>query len=565
VVSLVVGDFVFAAGEVGLVTLSWSLLDVPFLMVPALMGVALLHPSSRLLDETLPAQRRVMSRSRRFTVCVAILAPVIVLLVDDVSEPRLVSALLCVLLAGTAALRIGLAMQGEVAALRRLSHQATHDDLTGLPTRQLLTERADRMLRSRTGSLAVIFIDLDRFKLVNDSVGHSAGDGLLVAVAERLLASAPPDAMVSRVSGDEFLVLVGADAAEALEVAERLRAALCEPFTFGSGADVFSSASVGVAVSNPSIPTDGVTLMREADAAMYRSKENGRNMVTMFDATMRERVERRVQVEQDLRTAVDAGTISVNYQVVVSWPESRVVGLEALARWTRENGEQIAPAEFIDIAEESGLIVPLGDFVLEEALRQVAWLRANVPGASDLQVAVNVSPRQFRTGDLADVVEELLLKYGLPGDALCLEITEGVLMVDSIAAAATMAAIASLGVRLAVDDFGTGFSSLSYLQRFPIDVVKIDRSFVRDVATDDGARTLVAAIVGMARALRLGVVAEGVETEEQARRLRNIGCETMQGFWWGAAVPIVDVPRLIVSIAQRGERARRARCASVRN
>ena len=564
--SLLVGDIVFALGEVGhLAGASENLLEVPYLLVPACISSALLHPSSASFappDGETPSD---LSMARRWVVGVSVLAPAVILLSDGITVDRLIAVALCVTLAATAVARIVDLMRSQAEHQHQLTHRATHDELTGLPGRHLLSRRADELLRTPGRAAAMMFLDLDRFKLVNDSMGHAAGDELLVQAAERLRRVAPPPIMVGRVSGDEFLVLVpDTNTAGALSLAERLRQVMSERFVLSDGVAVFASASIGIAIARADEGTDATTMIREADAAMYRSKETGRDAITVFDASMRERIERRVDIERTLRGAIERGEIGVAYQPVVAWPEGHVLGVEALARWTKGE-ERVAPTEFIDVAEESGLIVPLGAFILDEALRQVAWMRKNIPSAKDMYASVNVSPRQLQAGDFADVVAETLHRHHLPGGALFLEITESVMMGDTMAASAAMTALTSLDVRLSVDDFGTGFSSLSYLKRFPVDVVKIDRSFVSGLAHDESDASLVAAIVKMATALGLTTIAEGVETHEQARRLIEFGCTRMQGYLFSAPVPMDELVDTVQAIDRRTVPSdRRRRCAPAR-
>ena len=564
--ALVVGDIVFALGEVGHVSsVSQNVLEVPYLLVPACIGTALLHPSSARFAEVEQESPSDLSMARRWVVGVSLVAPVVVLLGEGITPSRLISALICLVLAATAVARIVGLMRSQAEHQNELTRRATHDELTGLPGRHLLSHRADELLGTPGRRAAMMFIDLDRFKLVNDSMGHAAGDELLVQAAERLRRVAPPPIMVGRVSGDEFLVLIpDCNTAGALSVADRIRATLAERYVLSDGVAVFTSASIGIAVSAFDGTQDATTMIREADAAMYRSKETGRDAITVFDSSMRERIERRVEIERTLRSAIERGEIGVAYQPVVSWPDGRVLGVEALARWTKGD-ERVAPAEFIDVAEESGLIIPLGAFVLDEALRQVAWMRANIPSAKDVYASVNVSPRQLQSGDFADLVAETLHRHHLPGGALFLEITESVMMGDTLAAAAAMTALTSLDVRLSVDDFGTGFSSLSYLKRFPVDVVKIDRSFVSGLAHDESDASLVAAIIKMATALGLTTIAEGVETHEQARRLIELGCTKMQGYLFSAPVPMGELVETVHAIGGRtASFDRRRRCAPVR-
>ena len=564
--ALVIGDVVFALGEVGHTPgVSKNMLEVPYLLVPACIGTALLHPSSARFTPVPDDSPSDLSIARRWIVAVSLVAPVVVLLGEGITVNRLISAAICVGLAIATITRIVGLMRSQAEHRNELTRRATHDELTGLPARQLLSQRADELLATPGRRVAMMFIDLDRFKLVNDSMGHAAGDELLVQAAERLVRVAPEPILVGRVSGDEFLVLIpDGNTAGALSVAERIRTTVAERFVLANGVAVFTSASIGIAVSGYDGTRDATTMIREADAAMYRSKETGRDAITVFDSSMRERIERRVEIERSLRSAIQRGEIGVAYQPVVSWPDQRVLGVEALARWTKGT-ERVAPTEFIDVAEESGLIVPLGAFVLDEALRQVAWMRANIPWAKHVYASVNVSPRQLQADDFADVVAESLHRHHLPGGALFLEITEGVMMGDTLAASAAMTALTSLDVRLSVDDFGTGFSSLSYLKRFPVDVVKIDRSFVSGLGQDESDASLVAAIIKMASALDLTTIAEGVETHEQARRLIELGCTKMQGYLFSAPVPMDELVETMQTLSGRTDSfARRRRCAPVR-
>lgn len=559
--SLLVGDVAFAAGELGLVDLPDHLLEVPYLLVPAALGTALLDPSARRIANAASRTDDVMKKSRHLMVSIALFAPVAVLLLERPSGTELFSVALCVILAVLAVVRIVLAMQAQAESKELLAYQATHDELTGLPGRIIATQLIDELLQRDDQPVAVMFVDLDHFKLVNDSMGHAAGDELLALVADRLRGAMPDDVVVCRVSGDEFLVVApGRSPGEAGSLGERIRSVMSERFVLRNGVDVFAAASAGIAVGRRRDGTDASTLIREADAAMYRSKELGRNQTTMFDIAMREEIEYRVSLERALREAIPSGGLSVAYQPIVAWPSQTVVGLEALARWKRD-GHDIPPPAFIKVAEDSGLIIPLGAFVLDEALRQVAWLRQNIGGCEELYMSVNLSPMQLQSGEIVDVIAEALDRHGLPGRALYLEITEGVMMSDPVAAVSAMSAIGALGVRLALDDFGTGFSSLSYLKRFPIDVVKIDRSFVSGLGAGDADESVVKAIVSMTEALDLVTIAEGVETKEQAQRLAALGCDRMQGFLFSRAVPIIELPDVLARLSDRHvARPRRRRC-----
>ena len=375
---------------------------------------------------------------------------------------------------------------------------------------------------------------------------------MLVDAAKRIVGCLRSTDVVGRISGDEFIVVtVGLDEPPTTSMADRIRRILGEGFYLESG-EVFVSASVGVTFAGPN--AQAATLIQEADTAMYRSKDSGRNMVTTFDFSMRERVARRVELERLLRHAIDGREIAAHYQPLVTLPEGRVVGFEALARW-QSDGHMISPAEFIPIAEDSGLIVQLGAFMLDEGCRQLSRMRQSLPGGEELYMSINLSPRQVREGDIVDTVAEALERHHLPGEALWLEITESVMMEDSLTTASVMSGLRSLDVRLSVDDFGTGFSSLSYLKRFPVSQVKIDRSFVMGLGHHQSDSSLVSAIIAMANALGLSTTAEGVETIEQARQLHDLGCRQAQGYLYSKAVPASEVTATLVKLGLAGSKA----------
>jgi diguanylate cyclase (GGDEF)-like protein len=553
--ALLIGDIVFALGEVGAVKISQSILEIPYLLVPACIGTAATHPSIRSLDRATRRQGPSLGRGRLLAVAGALLVPIVLIARRGMSPGKLVTLALCLVLAGAAVIRLAGAMKQQAASEARLAHQATHDELTGLPSRVYIVEHTEKMMEQSdlTGdSVALMFIDLDQFKLVNDSMGHNVGDQLLVLAAQRISGCVRPQDIVGRISGDEFiLVAVGLDAPQAFSLADRIRQVLGDAFYLDAG-EVFISVSIGITVATGS-GTSASTLIQEADTAMYRSKEAGRNTVTMFDTSMRERVARRVVLERQLRHALNEGHFAAFYQPIVALPSGRVHGFEALARWV-DGGHMISPAEFIPIAEESGLIVPLGKFMLDDACKQLAWWRASVPNGEGLYMSVNLSPRQVRQSDIVDTVAEALDRYRLPGDALWLEITESLMMEDSIATAAVMSGLRALGVRLSVDDFGTGFSSLSYLKRFPVSRVKIDRAFVTGLGEHTSDSSLVAAILAMGSALDLDAVAEGVESLEQAERLFELGCRMAQGYLFSKAVPAADVPETLDRLGIAGTR-----------
>jgi diguanylate cyclase (GGDEF)-like protein/PAS domain S-box-containing protein len=424
-----------------------------------------------------------------------------------------------------------------------LAHQALHDALTGLPNRALLLDRLDRALADpRRAAVAVVFMDLDRFKWVNDSISHAAGDELLVAVSARIGSVTRASDTVARFGGDEFVVVCDQLTSERqlFEVVERLSGELTKPFVL-EGHEVIVTASLGLAVAPVGEDVESEALIRDADTAMYRAKEKGRARVEIFDEAMRERASERIEVQGDLRLGLHHGQLKPWFQPVVDVRTGRVVGCEALARWLHPTKGLLMPEAFIALAEESGAIVPLGASLLLEACRQVATWNRSRPVSEPLSVAVNVSARQLSSPQLVDTVRDALAITGLPGRLLCLEVTESVVMEDVVMSGAVLGRLRELGVRTAVDDFGTGYSSLAYLLSLPVDLLKIDRSFIRALDTDGGpAVAIVRAIAALADALGLGVLAEGVETVDQLAQVDGLGVQHAQGYLWGKAVPAAE-------------------------
>jgi diguanylate cyclase (GGDEF)-like protein len=433
-------------------------------------------------------------------------------------------------------------------AEEQLRHQAFHDPLTGLANRALFTDRVEHalVLGGRTGTgVAVLFLDLDDFKAINDSLGHVAGDRLLAAAGGRLRETLSPAYTVARLGGDEFAILVEDPNAPtaALDAAERLIAALETPFEL-EGREVFVTASVGIALGG-----EADELLRSADVAMYRAKAGGKAQYVVYTPRMDEDLVGRLELVSDLRRARVEEDFVLHYQPVVDLVTGAVHGVEALVRWQHPTRGLVSPGDFVPLAEETGRIVELGRWVLGEACRQAARWRGQLPGVRSLAVSVNVSTRQVRRSVLVDDVQAALAESGLPPEALVLELTESVLARRREELTAVLEEVAALGVRIALDDFGTGYSSLSLLQDLPVDSLKVDRSFVRDLDTSPRRAGFVRAIVDLADALGVTVIAEGVETEAQVAELRRLGCRVGQGFLFARPLEARALEELLVSRA----------------
>jgi diguanylate cyclase (GGDEF)-like protein len=413
-----------------------------------------------------------------------------------------------------------------------LAHQATHDALTGLPNRVLLLDRLEQALqraRRHHKRVAVLFLDLDRFKVVNDSLGHSVGDRLLVSIAERLGTVVRPGDTIARFGGDEFVVLCEdlETQADAVAVAERVNAVISGPFEIDD-AEVFVGVSIGIAFPDD-IEAEAGTLIRDADAAMYRAKERGRARYEVFDNQMRASAVDRLDIENALRRAQERRELRVFYQPIISLDTGAITGVEALIRWEHPERGLLNPIEFIQIAEETGLIVPMGAWVLDHACRQIMRWQAQIPDLGPLKISVNLSGRQLGHPNLVADVKAIITETHINPSQVELEITESVLMDDVEMSEDTLGQLKKLGVKLVVDDFGTGYSSLSYLRRFPVDVLKVDRSFVDGLGTDPSDSAIVTAIITLAHTLGLRAVAEGVETDTQLAELRNLSCDMARG------------------------------------
>jgi diguanylate cyclase (GGDEF)-like protein/PAS domain S-box-containing protein len=432
-------------------------------------------------------------------------------------------------------------------AQEALHHQAFHDALTGLPNRALFTDRLEHALTRagrRDTSVAVLFLDLDNFKVVNDSLGHAQGDALLGIVAQRLRDCLRAADTGARLGGDEFTVLLEdvSGEAEALTVAERIARALRVPVVL-QGREVVISASIGIAIALPN--GAGNDLMREADLAMYRAKANGKAGCALFDPRLEMRAMERLELETDLRRALARGEFRVHYQPIVALGDETIAGVEALVRWQHPERGLVQPLSFIPVAEETGLIVPIGQWVLEQACQQSRLWQEQFPRHAPLSISVNLSARQLQHPGLVADVARAVLDAGMDPATLELEITESVVMQDAEATDATLRALKAIGIRLAIDDFGTGYSSLSYLKRFPVDTLKIDRSFVDGLGSDSQDTAIVHSVAALARALDLSVTGEGVETSAQHVLLQQLGCNLAQGYLYARPIPAADITALL--------------------
>jgi diguanylate cyclase (GGDEF)-like protein/PAS domain S-box-containing protein len=428
----------------------------------------------------------------------------------------------------------------------RIEHQANYDNLTGLANRSLLQDRLQQALLTAANSdlrIAVAFVDLDRFKFINDSLGHHVGDELLKSVAARLKSCVRECDTVARLGGDEFVLLInGHSGPESVrQLMDRILAAVAQPWVIEQG-EFLVSCSIGVAL-HPDDGEEALTLLKHADSAMYRAKDSGRNNFQFFTRELNVLMTEQLELETLLRRALERDQFVLRYQPRVNLATGQIVGAEALLRWRIPQRGTIPPGRFISLAEETGLIVPMGKWVLQTACTQnKAWQDAGLP---PIVVSVNVSARQFRQESLVQTVAEVLQATGLEPRYLELELTESMVMHDAPQVVAMLDELKELGVKIAVDDFGTGYSSLSYLKRFPVDRLKVDRSFVEHMTTDGDDATIVRAIIALGHNLGLKVVAEGVETPQQARALRAYQCDEAQGFLFARAVSARDLPRLV--------------------
>ncbi|MFZ0042973.1 MAG: EAL domain-containing protein, partial [Solirubrobacteraceae bacterium] len=428
-----------------------------------------------------------------------------------------------------------------------IRHRALHDPLTGLPNRVLFMDRlqhAIERLRRRDSPTAVLLLDLDRFKLVNDSLGHQVGDELLAAAAPRIKQAVRSSDSVARFGGDEFGILLEEIGGEhdAIEMAQRIASVFTSPFVL-DGNEHFVTTSIGIALAQGGELAED--LVRDADAAMHRAKERGRARYELFDEGIRGRAISRLRVENDLRRALERDELTLDYQPLVSLRDWSIVGVEALIRWEHPVRGRIPPADFIPVAEESGLIEPIGRWVLDHACRQASyWYRAR-PDSPPISMGVNLSAVQLENRNLAETVSSALRGSGLDPVCLTLELTESAMVADADGLTEALRALKSVGVRLVLDDFGTGYSSLAYLTRLPLDALKVDRSFIDGLGTEPRDTAVTEAIVAMAHALSLEVVGEGAETELQISELTRLGCDLVQGYHFSRPVPAPTITYML--------------------
>ncbi|GIM92397.1 putative bifunctional diguanylate cyclase/phosphodiesterase [Paractinoplanes toevensis] len=544
-ISMVVAMALLFVGDLGYAIVGASghlyttpLLDAPFLLAYTAFGVTPIHPSA--VEMGRPARPPVPAWSgRRMVLLVPALATPFILLmtVGDATGHRVAIAVIGLLVVSLLLVRAIAAVRAQAVAQHYAEHQATHDALTGLPNRRLITTSIERLLgKTPAGgpeSTWVLVLGLDGFKYINETWGHDTGDRLVIEVGERLRSGFPDEMPVAALGGDEFLVAALGDRADAERLVATVLGCFDRPFVV-SDVELKISASLGIAFAGPEGEPE--ELMRDADTAMYQAKSEGPGNTTFFDVSMHDQVRERIEMEVALRQAIVDEQLWVAYQPLIDVDGGRAIGAEALVRWSHPERGPISPAVFIPIAEDAGLIGMLGDWVRQEALRQLAAWRADGTVDDDFYLSINVSAKQLTVSTFPLVVSAELLRFGVPARCVALEMTESVMVDNSGTSARTVYELRELGVKLLIDDFGTGFSGLGYLRRFPVTGVKIDRSFVVGLGADEEAGEIVRAIVAMSQALRLSVIAEGVETRVQRDAIAAVGVTIGQGWLWGPAV-----------------------------
>ncbi len=558
ILSSLIGDVLWALHEAEVITSSLAVRNAPYVMALFAACATLLHPGIRNLTAQGSYHAARPMAGRLVVVISGLVVPIAVFALTDAQDTRdrVVRAVSVLFLSGVVLLRVVIAVRANAQLQSKLIESAQTDALTGLANRSLMLEHVDTALRTAwrdNRQPTVLFIDVDRFKNINDSLGHAAGDDVLIAVATRLRLILPTHCVVGRIAGDEFVVLDPQTNGpnESMVLADRVLESFHEPLALRQG-DVFVSASIGVSTYRPSVTNSADDLLRHADTAMYRAKESGRNCVAIFDESMLASVTQRLAVETALYRALERRELRLVHQPIIDVGLGEVVGFEALMRWDRDDGSSISPAEFIPIAEETGTIVPIGAWALLEALTHLGeWIASGVC-PRDATMAVNVSPRQLSDPNFVNLVSEALTRAHIPARQLWLEVTEGVMISQPDQALDALTKLCDLGVRVAIDDFGTGYSSLSLLQKFPIHCLKIDRSFISGVADNADARSLVRTIIAMCESMGLDIVAEGVESVRQLQVLGEMRCAKAQGYLISHPVPPESIASTVATINDLG-------------
>lgn len=533
------------------VQISATTIDAPFLMAAVLTGAAFMHPSIRSLNGPRSLRMAPPLMTRLLITTVSLIVPVIVLALTDPVDirDRTVRAISVAVLAVVVMIRVIQSVRSNARTQSQLVRNALTDSLTGLPNRGLMIDHIESAIESswRTAKQpTVLFVDVDRFKNINDSLGHSIGDHVLTELSRRLQSAVPGSATVARIAGDEFVVLDThtESPTQSVLLAESILDALRKPIVTPDG-DMFVTASIGVAYAPKGIRLTAEDLMRHADTAMYRAKNAGRNCIALFDDTMLETVSKRLDIETALYRALERKELHLVHQPICDIDLGLVVGFEALMRWDRGDNGIMSPADFIPIAEETGTIVPLGSWAINDALMQLrSWIETSVCAPSTT-MSVNVSPRQLHDPQFVEVVSSALQVSGVPAHQLWLEVTESVMITEPEQALSSLRRLHALGVRIAIDDFGTGYSSLSLLQKFPIECVKIDRSFVNDIVSDNATRNIVKTIIAMGTAMGAEIVAEGIEDKQQLAVLASLQCRRAQGYLISKPIAVADVPDMV--------------------
>ena len=558
VVLISISVFAFLTGTVlrsvvarGDIAISTSLVQAPFIFAIAIAGATFLHPTTISVTNQSGMRYSPPLMTRLITTTASLIAPVIVLAITDPTstQDRIIRTVSVVVLAIAVMVRVIQSVRQNAKTQGQLMRNALTDSLTGLPNRVLMIEHIEEALnasRFTSRQPTVLFIDVDRFKTINDSLGHSTGDDVLTTIALRLQNKISGNAIVGRISGDEFVVLDPDthNPAQSVLLAERILDVFTDPMGHETK-DMFVTASIGVAYAPTGIRLSAEMLLRHADTAMYQAKDAGRNCISIFDDSMLDSVTKRLNVETALYRALERNELHLEYQPIVDIDLGLVVGFEALMRWNRGAEGAVSPVDFIPIAEETGIIVPLGTWALKDALAQLRFWIDTKACQPHTTMSVNVSARQIHDPQFVSVVSEALLVTGINAEQLWLEVTESVMIIETAQALSSLQRLNALGVRISIDDFGTGYSSLSLLQKFPVQCIKIDRSFVQNIATDNSTHSIVRTIIAMATSIGADIVAEGVEEISQLDTLRHLQCHKAQGYLISRPIEVEHVPAVV--------------------